>query len=324
MKEKLTDIVKRHPLPAFFALTFAFSWGLWLIFQPIYLSGKVAAAPFIMLGIFGPALAAITLSALDESGRRQGSRKFFLATFVLMWPAGTLLFTLDQVYSENRSFSLFLVAVSAMAALLPAFVLAKSLYSSPGVKRCLATITQPRGARRYYFLALLLFPVFWGLGLLLTRALGMPVPRIGVHSSRAILQAFLYTLFFTGLSEEPGWRGFALPRLQIRFSPLKASLVLGVSWAVWHAPARFGGIEDKPLADTLIEFALIILLAILFTWLYNRAGRSILATMLLHTSMNTATKFLPMTIIGLLMLIAFLVFIVVHDGMWQKNIPVRF
>jgi membrane protease YdiL (CAAX protease family) len=336
MKKKLTDIVKRHPLPAFFALTFAISWGLWFVFQPVYLSGKVSAAPFIMLGIFGPALAAITLSALDGPGPRQGSRKASCIAFILLWPAGTLLFTMDQVYSEGRSLSPFLVAVSAVAALLPAFVLAKSLYSSPGVQRCLATITRPRGlfysrspepgrrgVHRWYFLALAVFPVLWGLGLFLTRALGMPMPRIGTPSAGAVLQAFFYTLVFTGFAEEPGWRGFALPRLQARFSPLAASLVLGVFWAVWHAPARFGGIEDKPLADTLIEFVLIILLTVLFTWLYNRTGSSILATMLLHTSMNTATKFLPLTIIGLLLLAAFLVFIVIHDRMRQKGIVAR-
>ncbi|NLN86173.1 MAG: CPBP family intramembrane metalloprotease [Syntrophomonadaceae bacterium] len=36
--------------------------------------------------------------------------------------------------------------------------------------------------------------------------------------------------------EEFGWRGYALPKLQAKYSPLKSSLILGFMWAVWHCP----------------------------------------------------------------------------------------
>ncbi|MEJ2538981.1 MAG: CPBP family intramembrane metalloprotease [Gemmatimonadota bacterium] len=39
-----------------------------------------------------------------------------------------------------------------------------------------------------------------------------------------------------GIGEEPGWRGWLQPRLQSRFSPLKATLILTAIWALWHAP----------------------------------------------------------------------------------------
>jgi hypothetical protein len=42
--------------------------------------------------------------------------------------------------------------------------------------------------------------------------------------------ALLLTTIFTGGNEEPGWRGFALPRLLEWYSPLIASLILGVIW----------------------------------------------------------------------------------------------
>jgi membrane protease YdiL (CAAX protease family) len=36
------------------------------------------------------------------------------------------------------------------------------------------------------------------------------------------------------VGEEIGWRGFAMPHLQLRHNGLTASLILGALWAGWH------------------------------------------------------------------------------------------
>lgn len=86
---------------------------------------------------------------------------------------------------------------------------------------------------------------------------------------------FLATLFLLGAMEEPGWRGFALPRLQQRFSPMKATMILGVVWGLWHLPLG--------VANVIVPF----FLAFLYTWLYNRTG-SVLLAILLHASFTPA------------------------------------
>lgn len=101
--------------------------------------------------------------------------------------------------------------------------------------------------------------------------------------------AFFVILFTAGpLQEEFGWRGYALPRLQSRFSPIVSSVIVGFFWWLWHLPTVF--IPGKFMADTWIVFlalsAVLILTSVLFTWIYNNTNGSVLAALLLHTSMN--------------------------------------
>jgi membrane protease YdiL (CAAX protease family) len=159
--------------------------------------------------------------------------------------------------------------------------------------------------------------------MLISHSLGMTDPNIeyplvSMRSIGIILLIFLMNTIHGGLSEEPGWRGFALPRLQARFSPLKSSIILGILWAVWHAPARFGGIEAKTLEDTLIEWVLILLITIIMTWFYNRTKGSVLVTALFHASMNTSSSFIPGTLVAILLVPVSMIFLVFIDKMWKK------
>jgi membrane protease YdiL (CAAX protease family) len=207
--------------------------------------------------------------------------------------------------------------------LLPAFILSSVFSTIPGVKAHLVTYVKPKGALGYYLLALVLFPTIWLLGILVSRALGIEIPEKdfpveGIGLVGIILLFFLMNFIHGGLSEEPGWRGFALPRLQARFNPFTASLILGILWAVWHGPARFGGIEAKSLEDTLIEWVFIVFVTFIFTWLFNRTKGSILVTALVHPSMNTTGYFLSESLGALILLFVFMVFVIVLDRMWRR------
>ncbi len=98
-----------------------------------------------------------------------------------------------------------------------------------------------------------------------------------------LLQVFL----IGGGNEELGWRGFALPRLQTRYSALVASLVVGVVWAAWHLPLFV--VAGSSQAGDPIHFYVVsvVALSVVFTWLYNQTGGSVLLTMVLHASVNT-------------------------------------
>ncbi len=279
-----------------------------------------------MLGIFGPGLVGILVSGIAAPGTGERRRVGSPAAFVLAWLGSTLLIVMNQVFADGRPLSAATLAASAAAALMPAFVVSAIFSTVPGVRQHLASLVKPRGPGIYYPLALVLFAGIWLIGAALSRGVGLPVPERALPAEAArigllggIVVQILYNFLVNGLSEEVGWRGFALPRLQARHSPLMASAIVWVFWSVWHAPAYLGGFAPQSLENTLVEFVLILPVTILFTWFYNRTGGSLLVVALLHPAMNTATHFLPITLGGLVVLATCAVFAVIRDGMWRAT-----
>ena len=98
----------------------------------------------------------------------------------------------------------------------------------------------------------------------------------------------LVTLFLRGpMGEELGLRGFALPRLQARMSPFRASVIIGILWAAWHLPVLLGRDVVSIVAFLLLAFVL----SFIFTWLFNSSGGSLIPVLLFHAIQNTEEMF---------------------------------
>lgn len=108
-----------------------------------------------------------------------------------------------------------------------------------------------------------------------------------------VVGSFLVVLFVGGGQEEFGWRGYALPRLQDRTDATVASVVIGVVWALWHLPLvvlESGLYPDRPFGT---YFVFVVAASVVFTWLYNETGGSIVLPMLMHAGINTAGGLVP-------------------------------
>lgn len=92
-----------------------------------------------------------------------------------------------------------------------------------------------------------------------------------------------------GGQEEFGWRGVALPALQQRFGGLTASVIIGVVWAVWHLPLFVFDAPGYSSQSFVLYGVLVVGFAIIFTWLYNSTGGSILLAVVLHGGINAAS-----------------------------------
>jgi CAAX protease family protein len=171
-----------------------------------------------------------------------------------------------------------------------AFVVTALVDGRPGLTRWVRRLVRWRVSFRWYALVLLGVPAA---AIVATFALpgawdGPRLPSMGILLT--YLPLLVMQVLTTGVAEEPGWRDFAQPRLQIRFGPLKASLILGPLWGAWHLPLFFTEWAGWPDVDWMmpVEFlASSTVLSIVLTWLFNRTGESLPLVMLMHANVNT-------------------------------------
>jgi membrane protease YdiL (CAAX protease family) len=131
---------------------------------------------------------------------------------------------------------------------------------------------------------------------------------------------FLAVLLYSGgINEESGWRGFAQKRMQARYSPLVANLILWFFLVIWHIPNDI--VQYRNGDYILVRIVLYPFITILFGWIYNRTRGSILAPAIFHASMNAMNPLMevfPMTLAGIILLVGLVIFAIIADRMWQK------
>jgi uncharacterized protein len=164
-----------------------------------------------------------------------------------------------------------------------------------GVRALLGQLRDWRVGAGWYAFALLWRPAVAAAALALMVALGAQHPQL--HGPwYLVIPLYLLTALANivpYVGEEIGWRGYALPRLQARHGPLAAGVLIGLLAGLWHLPAFF--IAGHPQYGTPIAPFMIwmVALSIVFTWLYNRTGGSLLPVALLHGAINSAGVVFP-------------------------------
>lgn len=92
-----------------------------------------------------------------------------------------------------------------------------------------------------------------------------------------------------GLGEELGWRGFALPTLERRWSPLIASLLIGVVWLLWHVPAYLLNPASQEIPFALFG-AFVLASSVVLTFVFDATGGELLPVVFLHASLNASAE----------------------------------
>ncbi len=220
---------------------------------------------------------------------------FFLSAY-----AGSWLVEVPVALSETGTgllpfaLPLPLITVAIFAAtllrpILSAFVMTGITDGRQGIRRLLHRYVLWRVEFRWYLFVLLGIPAIEVLGAIVLPGVLVSFQSLTLSLVLTYPVAFVSTFILGGpLGEEPGWRGFALPRLQPLHGPLVGSVILGILWALWHLPLFWSGVWTPPTIPNIVMFILMITaLTIIMTWVFNNAKGSLLITMLMHASFNT-------------------------------------
>lgn len=218
--------------------------------------------------------------------KRSPLAAYFVMAFAFTWAIlGLAVLAAQGIIALPLSAAVF-ITLATLGPAIAAIIVSQSEGGRSSVRALLAQAGRWRVKPIWYAIALIGPALIMLAAFLLWRILGGPSlspPPLNAWLSVPIL---VVVLLIPALFEEIGWRGLALPRLQSRYGALAASLIIGVAWAVWHLPIWFipeAGFSSLPFP---IFAAFTVAISVLFTWLYNGSGGSVLLPALAHAAIN--------------------------------------
>ncbi|MAT45653.1 MAG: CPBP family intramembrane metalloprotease domain-containing protein [Anaerolineaceae bacterium] len=238
-------------------------------------------------------------SSLTSTNLRAKMQRYPLFFFFLIAYLSSWILSVPFILSEwgvlHGDFTI-IFAIKSFGPFLAAYVIIRITEGKEGLHRLRQRIKQKQASLVWYLLILLGIPTILMVGIIIQP--GALANFQGLNATLLLRYplTFIVVIFGGGpLGEEPGWRGFALPRMQFRYGPLVGTLLLGVLWTGWHLPdfltSAQGGGPGTGFSTFLINFPifflLVMALAIIFTWIFNHTKGSIFIAVLAHASVNT-------------------------------------
>lgn len=226
---------------------------------------------------------------------RNGVIAFYLLTYTFGWGLGAL-FAAFPVWmvAHFGPVSLWnpIVFVTIWTPTIWAFILAYTMDGAAGLRDLLVRLSRWRVGLRWYLISTV------GIATLaiaarfvdayVTHAPLLALPDIGSWPALIWYGVSMLVVDPGPIGEDPGWRGYALPRMLQRFSPATGSILLGVVWAVWHLPAfYFSGMPQAtlPLGWFLLT---IVALTVLMSWVAINTRGAVIPAILMHWTFNRA------------------------------------
>jgi membrane protease YdiL (CAAX protease family) len=219
---------------------------------------------------------------------------FFGLTFAITWGGWFLLLALESgslpfKLDPNSFAATLLFRFSGWGPAISALLLTALVSGKKGMQDFFRSLVRWRVGIQWYAVVLFSFLAIILVVMAASRLLGWPLPAspyLTVWYSPILLfvPAVLVSIGLAAIAEEPGWRGYALPRLLSRYHPLLAAFLLGIIWGLWHLPIY---ILD---GDSPLNFLLLLLqtpaLSILIAWAYLHTKKSTLLCIIFHGAID--------------------------------------
>lgn len=219
----------------------------------------------------------------DDDHASSGTARFFAMVLAITW-----LLQLPSVLAQRGIIAgpperfLLPAALGGFGPVVAAVLAARHEAGGVGVRALFRPLCVWRVGAGWYVVALGVFAAIHFSGVAAYTLLGgrSHVPWLHPPENAQNIAAMLVVPF----TEEPGWRGFALPRLQRRYGALRASLSLGVVWALWHTMMFL--LQGATPVTFAISIVNIVAGSVVFSWLYNRTRGSLLLAVVAHAGLH--------------------------------------
>ena len=260
-------------------------------------------------GQYQESVTAVNVSGLSVWMRQHPVAAYFMLAFAITWALHMPM----VLSSDGLGIFPYIVPMAAFVILfilgaiagptLSAYLVTNALEGKEGRRKLFRRYAQWRVGLPLYVLAI------FGVPLIYIAAGSVVLGRVPLTEMAANWRTFfspylVAVLIFPALitwGEEPGWRGFALTRMQEHYHPLVSGATVGFMHSLWHLPVFFlisGPVPFGPfdLPEFALNTAISVAIAIIWTWIFNRAEGSILIAVLLHTSLNATQGWMSVLI----------------------------
>lgn len=208
-----------------------------------------------------------------------------------------------------------------------AFVVVGLTEGKPGVIALWKRFWNRDVSLKWLLIAVLILPALRLIAAILTQIFSAtPYPFLVEGNIAGVLLMPLLIGLFSGIHEEFGWRGYALPRLQAKWSALLVCILLGAITALWHLPGFIT--PGEPLFGRNFWEWLpwhMLLQIVGFTWIFNNTNGNVLAVILFHMTTSLSLFVVDFTYYGVLLVAAILIvaFFGARDLVRSKPTPER-
>ena len=229
---------------------------------------------------------------------------YFILTFVISW-GGVLILGAPHGMPTTQEKFLELYPIVFLPYLLGPIIsgmlLTGLVDGKAGFQHLLSRLIRWRVNVRWYAIAILTAPLLTSailLALSLISSAYLPAIFTTTDKAGLLLTGLAIGLFGGGLMEEPGWTGFALPKLRQRHGVWATGLIIGFLWGVWHVLPTYWGSGDASgtlslallLPPSFFYAAVLPAYRVLMVWVYEQT-QSLLVVILMHASLTASSLF---------------------------------
>lgn len=204
-----------------------------------------------------------------------------------------------------------------------AFVVVGLTEGKPGVKDLWTRFWSRNVSLKWLLVAVLILPILRLIAAVLTQILSdTSYPFLVEGDVVDVLLIPIGVGLFSGIHEEFGWRGYALPRFQAKWNALTSCIILGIITALWHLPGFFT-LGEPLFARNFWEWLPwhMLIQIVGFSWIYNNTKGNILAVILFHTTTSLSLFVVDLTYYWVLLVAAILIVVIfgAKDFVRQKT-----